>query len=246
MENNNNISDPFNTPEGYFNRSKASILNKAEWLSEHEAYPLLLSLKDRSGFIVPPNYFESSSSQLELVNYLQLHSLIKKSPYKVPANYFVQSKLSLTDKCEQHNEIDAFDTLKRIQKIPVLKVNDTYFEESKARILRSNTPVSETKIISMNRKPLWFAAAAVLTIALSLWIYTAFFNQQVAIDEDCHTLACIEKRELLKFKLDNIDNEDLYDLVNTEKLEKKLNTALSTDSLKNSDSIDTSILDEIE
>ena len=98
----------------------------------------------------------------------------------------------------------------------------------------------------MNRKPLWFAAAAVLTIVFSLWIYNAYFNQTEIIDGDCNTLACIEKRELLKYKLENLENEELYELVNTKQLEERLNKKEATDSLKTTDTIDSAILDYIE
>lgn len=243
MENNNNITDPFNTPEGYFNRSKASILNKAEWLSEHEAYPALLALKGKHGFVVPEQYFDINTVKLELLDLPNLSAITKQTHFTVPDTYFEKGKSELANTLELQDELSEFKTLSALPKTTSFQVKATYFEESRTQIKQANT---SARIISINRKPMWFAAAAVLTIVLSVWVYNAFFNVPVVIDEDCHTLACIEKRDLLKYKLDNLDNEELYDLVNTEKLEKKLNTTQSTDTLKTNDSIDTSILDYME
>jgi len=243
LENNNNISDPFNTPEGYFNRSKASILNKAEWLSEHEGYPTLLALKGRHGFVVPEQYFDMNTVKLELLDLPNLSAITKQTHFTVPDTYFEKGKSELANTLELQDELSEFKTLNALPKTIPFEVSATYFEESKVRLKQANT---SARIISIKHKPVWLAAAAVLTIVLSVWVYNAFFNVPVVIDEDCHTLACIEKRDLLKYKLDNLDNEDLYDLVNTEKLEKKLNTTNTNDSLKTSDSIDASILDYME
>lgn len=246
MENNDNISGQFSLPDGYFKGSKTSIFNKIEWQNEHETYPTLLGLKGQHGFIVPQHYFDLSEQQLELLAFDQLAQIKKQNPFNVPKHYFVTAKDQMLVKADVVSELRDFDLLQSITKELPLTVSEDHFTLSKQRILIKTLPNSGAKIISLNRKPYWFAAAAILTIVFSLWIYNSYFNQSDVIDGDCNTLACIEKRELLKYKLDNLDNDELYELVNTQKLEERLIKKQNSDSLKTSDSIDTSIIDFIE
>lgn len=244
MENNSN--NQFNLPEGYFNHSKANILNKMEWLNEHEAYPVLSKLKGESGFIIPENYFHSNAIQLELIDLPVLNSITKQNLFETPAHYFEISKAITLSKEEHDTELSELHTLKQLRGQYPLTVSDTYFTESKKRILETNTKTTGAKIISLSRKPIWYAAAAILTITIGLWIYNSYFKVTEVIDGDCNTLACIEKRELLKYKLDNLDNEELYEMVNTDKLLKNLTKKEVTDSLKTNDSADADLMDLVE
>lgn len=246
MENNSNIFDQFGLPGGYFDKSKSSIQNKIEWQTEHEAYPTLLSLKYVSGFIVPDDYFATNESKLELLAYDRLSEISKQNSYIAPIGYFESTNNAIISKIEQESELVEMPILSSINKQLPFITKDDYFADTKTEILNKVGENKGGKIININRKPYWFAAAAVLTIAFSLWIYNAYFEQTEVIDGDCNTLACIEKRELLKFKLDNLDNDELYELVNSKKLEERLNKKEKTDSLKTSDSIDASVLDYIE
>ncbi len=246
MDNNTNIFDQFGLPQGYFNSSKTSILNRIEWQQEHEVYPTLLKLKGENGFVVPADYFQLNENKLELLSYPTLHALQKQNAFETPKGYFEEQTNKLQQRFEVESELQLHANLHRVEKVLPYTVSDNYFNESKARLTKLETPQSGAKIISMNRKPLWFAAAAVLTIVFSLWIYNAYFNQTEIIDGDCNTLACIEKRELLKYKLENLENEELYELVNTKQLEERLNKKEATDSLKTTDTIDSAILDYIE
>lgn len=246
MENNTNIFDQFGLPEGYFDKSKSSIQNKIEWQTEHEAYPTLLSLKNGSGFIVPNDYFVTNESKLELLAYECLSEISKQNAFVAPIGYFGSTKNAILSKINQENELVEMPILSSVNKQLPFITKDQYFADTKTEILNKGGENKGAKVISLNRKPLWIAAAAVLTMSFSLWIYNAYFNQTEVIDGDCNTLACIEKRELLKFKLDNLDNDELYELVNSKKLEERLNKKEKTDSLKTSDSIDASVLDYIE
>ena len=217
-----------------------------EWLREHEAYPLLSDLKGKHGFVVPENYFEANSLKLELIDLPVLSSISKAIPFQTPVSYFTLSKNEIEDKIESENELEEFRILSKLNRVNPLSVSNTYFTESKKRIEITLKGKGGAKIISLNRRTIWFAAAAVLTITVGLWIFDSFFNSTVTINENCNTLACIEKRELMKYKLDNFDNDELYEMVNTDKLLKNLNKKESTDSLSNTDSADASLMDYIE
>ena len=67
------------------------------------------------------------------------------------------------------------------------------------------------------------------------------------IIDECTTLACLEKRDVIKYKLDNFDTEEILDAaVDLDKLEKNLYKKESTDSLKTTDSTDQALLDFID
>jgi len=246
VDNNNNIPDSFGLPEDYFKNSKAGILNKIEWTQEHEAYPLLLALNKEHGFIAPNNYFNASASKLELLSTPVLANVAKQNSFGVPADYFTQNKLRIVSAIEGEYELSAYPKLNTIEKVNPFITSENYFETSKQTTLSKYTNQGGAKIISINRKPLWFAAAAVLTITIGLWIYNSFVKEQMIIDE-CTTLACLEKRDVIKYKLDNFDTEEILDAaVDLDKLEKNLNKKESTDSLKTTDSTDQALLDFID
>lgn len=246
MNNNNNIPNSFDLPEDYFKRSKAGILNKIEWTQEHEAYPLLSALNKEHGFVVPDNYFNASATKLELMDTPLLANTFKQNSFDVPAEYFAQNKLHIISSLEVKDELSAYPKLNTIEKVNPFITSENYFETSKQTTIGKNTNEGGAKIISMYRKPLWFAAAAVLTITIGLWLYDSFVKEQMMID-DCTTLACLEKKEVIKYKLDNFDTEEIMDAaVDLDKLEKSLNKKESTDSLKTTDSTDQALLDYID
>ena len=82
---------------------------------------------------------------------------------------------------------------------------------------------------------MWYSVAALLVIVLGLWVYNTYYK--MAEVNDCGTLACIDKIDLVKAKhLENIDTEELYKLVNTKKLEENLASAsASTTTTQNAD-----------
>lgn len=246
MDNNNNIFNQFDLPEGYFKGSKAGILNKIEWTQEHEAYPILAGLKGKSGFVVPENYFSAKAAELELLDLPVLAAHQKQNGFEVPSNYFENSISSLQDKINEIDELNAYPLLNAQSKTHAFITKPAYFEENKKKLLTIATEKTGAKILFLGRKTVWYAAAAVLTITIGLWIYNSFFIEQELINGDCNTLACIEKRELLKFKLENFDSDELLDMVNSDKLKLNLEKKEKTDTLKTNDSIDAELLDMME
>ncbi|MCC6371217.1 MAG: hypothetical protein IT236_09455, partial [Bacteroidia bacterium] len=66
-------------------------------------------------------------------------------------------------------------------------------------------------------------AAALVMVATGLWIYSVYMKP-VQNTLDCGTIACVDKIDLIQSKsMDNMDDDDLYELVNPADLEKKLN-----------------------
>jgi hypothetical protein len=245
VDKNNNIPNSFDLPEGYFRNSKAGILNKIEWMQEHEAFPVLKSLSRESGFTIPENYFDLSASKLELVDAPVLNSYPKQNVFEVPQNYFEENKTRIVSLIEERDELSAYPTLSSIERTNPFVTGENYFETSKNKILGKKNE-GGAKIISLFGKPLRYAAAAVLMISIGLWMYTSYFKTTEVLNE-CTTLACLEKREILKFKYENIDTDELIDAaVDLNKLEKNLNKTEKNDTTKAADSTDEALLDLID
>lgn len=252
--NTNNGESNFGLPEGYFKKSAGNILNKIEWVEEHKPYPKLSELKKETGFVVPFNYFETSEAKLELTPYERLSKLSKEHNFIIPENYFDETEISLLSHglvANNEDDLQHFEYLNSIPKVNSFGVSDSYFEMSAAKIISELSPKKEAKVISLfTRKALFSAAAALFAAIIGVWIYNQYFK--TAAVQDCGTLACVDKNDLVKSKnLESLDNDELYELVDTKKLEEKLENKqsikkenTSTDSsLKNVNTDD--LLDEI-
>jgi hypothetical protein len=244
VDKNNNIPNSFDLPEGYFKNSKAGILNKIEWMQEHEAYPFLAKLDKASGFIVPENYFSENVSKLELLDTPVLNSYKKEIAFEIPQNYFEENKARLIS-IVADDDMSAYPTLSSIEKKNPFATKEDYFETSKRTMLGNNRNEGGATILSLFTKPVRYAAAAVLMITIGLWIYNSYVRTEITTDE-CTTLACLEKKEIMKFKFENIDMDELNDAaVDLNKLEKNLKEE-KTDTTTTADSTDDALLDLIE
>jgi hypothetical protein len=241
-ENNNFNSEPnnFGMPKGYFENSANSIINKIEWLDEHKEFPFLSSLKKENGFVVPQTYFSDNEAKLEILEFPKLFSLKKINGFKTPATYFEElEEKQLIDFFTDNENENPFEKLNTIPKQNNFKVDEKYFGDLENKL--KNTLLNEKKgaaVIKLFSPKLYYAAAAVLTITLGLWIYTQYFKVEEL--KDCGTLACVDKIDLLKTKnLENLDNDQLYELVDTKKLEEKLEN--KTTNKANEKDVDTSL-----
>lgn len=252
-ENNPLSSEPnnFGLPGDYFQRSAGSIFNKIEWQDEHKDYLQLLRHKNKDVFAVPLNYFDKSEAALELSGLPQLVALQKQNAFKVPDNYFEETEAVLFagNSAFEDNELQAFEKLTLLSKQNVFKTPPHYFSDnstSLVELLETKKTAKAVKLFSVKTR---YAVAALLVIALGLWVYSFYFTSE---PEDCGTLACIDRVDLVKTKtLENLDNDELYEIVNTSKLEETLNTGtdkntntIKTDSSSNNDALD-DMLDEI-
>lgn len=241
-ENNHLNSEPnnFGLPAGYFQNSANSIVNKIEWVEEHKNFPALEKLKKQTGFIIPNDYFVNNENKLELIEFPKLSALNKINAFKTPANYFNELEEKQFVHFFNENDLEILgEKLSTIPKQANFKVKENYFDSSAEKI--SNSLLNEKKggkLIKLFSPKIYYAAAAILTITLGLWFYNHYFL--VAETKDCGTLACVDKADLLKTKnLENLDNDQLYELVDTKKLEEKLENK-TNNTTKNED-IDTSL-----
>jgi hypothetical protein len=241
----NKEPNKFGLPKGYFDNSANSIIQKIEWIEEHKAYPFLSKLKKQSGFVVPTEYFSENESKLELLDFPTLFSLNRTNNFKTPANYFEElESLQFSNLLiDEEKELEAFEKLNAIKKQNNFKVDENYFNASTEKLTTAVlSEKKEAKVIKLFSPKVWYAAAAVLTITLGLWVY----NQYYKVEEfkDCGTLACVDKFDLVKSKnLEALDNDELYELVDTKKLEEKLNNKADnkSENKNNEKDLDTSL-----
>lgn len=217
-------------------------------MQEHEAYPTLLNLDKVSGFVVPQNYFNQSASELELLHTPILAGIAKQNAFQTPTAYFENNRSLLISISEETNELSNYPKLASIERKNPFITSDDYFQKTKNTIIGTNSNTGGAKIISLFGKPLRYAAAAVLTITIGLWIYNSFFKTEI-VDDECTTLACLEKREIIKYKLENFDSEEILDAnVDLHTLEMNLNKKQEekSDSSRTTDSINEALLDYID
>lgn len=240
FENNNFNEEPnnFGLPGDYFQRSAGSIMNKIEWMEEHKEFKRLSELKKETGFTIPENYFDNSEFRNELLAYPVLAIQNKRSGFKVPAYYFEEAEANELSKvlADEENELESFSKLNALKKQNPFAVKDGYFENSAEKITVSLK--KPAKVISLFSAKIWYsAAAAVFAITIGIWIYNQFF---IIVEKDCGTLACVDKQDLVKAKnLEALESDELYELVDTKKLEEKLKKEPASKTKK--DEADTSL-----
>jgi hypothetical protein len=244
---NNRKNGDFGLPEGYFEKSARSILNRLEWLEEHKIYPRLSELKNSApGFIVPEEYFDKSEHALELMAYEKLSAKDKETGFITPLNYLEELEIAELSKVmkDEENELLQFVRLNSLKKENAFAVPENYSESSAEKIssAASEKP-AEAKVIRLTGNRFWYsAAAAIMAAVLGLWIYNQYFK--VKTSGDCGTLACVDKADLVKSKvMENMDEEDIYNMVDTKKLEENLNGKSSGDE-KNKKKADSGSTDE--
>ena len=212
-------SSNFGVPHGYFQTSAAIIFNKIEWKQEHESFPTLLQLKSQHGFITPTNYFVELDQRLELLNSPILFSLKKANSFIIPVGYFENVEVDALAKVLD----DVEPLLPNLTKQNPFKVSDQYFLNQQKQLEHLLQPTPSFKVIKLFSAKSALALAALLFLVLGIWLYNFYFTP---VDvKDCGTIACVDKIDLLKAKhLHGLDNDELYELVNSKKLEQKLET----------------------
>lgn len=237
-----NSHNPFNLPNDYFSAFKQKISDRILREDELKEFPVLKSISD-TGFIVPESYFETISRKTELLTYPTLSDIEKnkENRFEVPEGYFGNNS-------EQLNKLVSGSSILHSVRKPGFDVPSDYFEQHKKRISEKLHTPQETIIIRIFKRKTFYAAAALLVICFGVWLYKFRNNPDDLMPEDCRTLACIEKRELLKFKLQHLETDELYELVNPEELERKLNGSdtLTHFSDPKNDSVQNDLMDYLE
>ncbi len=194
-----------------------------------------------NNFRLPEGYFEKSKRNILLKiewqeendKYPTLLTIKGKHGFVLPEAYFENNADKL--------ELIAYPNLNNLNRKNVFDVPSNYFESNKTvikSIAQNKVNKGSAKIISLNKKTYWYAAAALLVLSFGAWIWNSYYKQNEMINGDCNTLACIEKRELLKYKLENLDSDELFEMVNANDLEKKLQEKELKDSTSTIDSIE--------
>jgi hypothetical protein len=232
----------FGLPEGYFQQSARSVFNKVEWLEEHKTYPLLGSLGQKNPFQVPGSYFREAGQKLELLEYPALAAIKKQPVFTVPEGYFEELEVAVLAKAMDEEE----PRLNLLPKQEPFGVKETYFAENAARLEQMLSKQNkEARVIRLfGSRTARVAIAAMLTVALGAWLYRVYAPDPGA--EDCGTIACLEKQELLKSKaLESMETDELYDLVNSKKLEEKLQNKEKVSGKEVPDSLEDELIDEL-
>jgi hypothetical protein len=236
----------FNVPRGYFENSASAIRNKIEWHEENKLYPQLLSLKNSNCFTTPVNYFETCGCSLELIAYPDLNKNKRKSGFITPGDYFMLNEEKLRSLIEPVDPLQGTAILDSIKKQNNFTVKENYFEEGAKKIaLNLNRKEARVRILNP-RSVLYFAVAAILIISAGIYTFK-YYTEEKSLN-DCETIACLDKKEILKsHRIETLENEELYDVVNAAKLEQNLNMKGETGHKKR-DSIDDTeedILDQL-
>ena len=242
-ENNQANENPgnFGLPEDYFQKSAHSIMNKIAWEEEHKHFPKLRAVQKESGFTLPENYFSENEQRLDSIQYPGLRAVQKINPFRVPENYFAAQEASELGKVivSIENEAVIFKALDSIEKRNSFSVPENYFQENTDRLTRSLNPKT-ARLIPLFVKRAGFAVAAMLLVVIGVWIYNFYVAPSEA--EDCGTIACLDKKDLVKItNLERLDDDELYELVDPTALEKKLETSGNSVAPNNKNEKDSSL-----
>lgn len=229
----NNENNPFSLPGDYFSAFSKKMMLKIELADELKEFKLLSSIPKKSPFAVPSNYFENKT---ELAEYPHLSSLKRKDVFDVPVNYFENSARRINNKLEAIEELSNYASLASIAKLNLFTTPAEYFDKSLVQ-LRSDL-TTETKVNNSGKviqfifnKRTAYAMAAMLVMSLGLYFYNS--KTEAASSADCNTLACLNKQEIVKDnQLNNLDDEALIEIVNTEQLSKNLKDKLKQENTK--------------
>lgn len=218
----------YDLPDDYFLTSKQKIMNRLLWEDEMRIYPIL-SQKLEHGMLIPENYPAQLDVLSELIPYELLHQQKKekRNVFSLPKAYFEKNQITINKSVSDNLDL----------KMPILPpavnpyvVTHDYFEKSKQSLIAKLPVRKQPKIYILFKTTITYSAAAMLIVAIGIWLFK--LNQPVTSNqlEDCNTLACIEKKELLKYKLQHLETDELYELIDADELEIKLNTKPEKDS----------------
>jgi hypothetical protein len=238
-----NGKNPFGMPSDYFASFEDKLKKKMESENELSDFPLLSSTQKINSFKIPTNYFSKSENAIEqateLANYPELQSFQKPVFADLEADYIQQLNASIQDKVELVDELKAYSTLYALSKVHSFVVAENYFEvlplRVKERIHVTRKPKAsaiETVLDFIFGKKLALSFGLAAIICVSIYFYQ---SSKKGIElNNCQTLACLEKQDILNDKsINNFDDDQLMDLVNVKSLDKQLKfEVLPTDSLQ--------------
>jgi hypothetical protein len=233
----------FAVPENYFDTLSDRLIAKIEFKTELEEFPELSRISKKAGFELPDGYFKTKENSLEYQYELSVFGQLKKIKAELKGiekeEYFETLDKKLASRIELASELKDFNLLSAIEKKNNYAVDPEYFETIADRVKERKystaaQPSLIEKLLHFIFKPqMIFAYSIVILAAIGL---TWYFNDPVqkVVSGDCKTLACLEKNELLNEQnMGDFDEENLYDEVDIEILDKQLSgeTSSSGDSI---------------
>jgi hypothetical protein len=230
--------NPFALPEGYFKNLPDRLINKIEVNDELQQFSLLPLISKQTAFSVPEDYFNSKENSLEYQ--FELSSLKELDKIKGALNeknkevYFEILDKKLAGKIEIAEELEEFKVLASVEKRNNYIVNPDYFETVADRIKEKkyseiNRPSVMERLIQFIFKPQVVLAYSVIFI-LAIGLTLDYNNPDSVVSEDCKTLACLEKNELLNEQnMSDFDEDNLYEEVDVNILDKQLSTEANSD-----------------
>lgn len=227
----NKANHPFSLPGDYFGSFSQRMMHKIELAEEIKEFKILSSIDKQLPFVTPSGYFESKS---ELAQYPTLNALRNKSVFEVPENYFEESLIVLKEKVMLAEETSAYPTLVSISKVNAFEMPADYFETFSHKVRATihedkNESGAIAKVLHIVfSKKTAYAIAAMLVISLGMYVFN---NDNGTVNNDCNTVACLDKSDIIKTnQLNGFDEESLIEAVNTEELQKNLNKSLEKSS----------------
>lgn len=224
--------NPFHVPKDYFETLADRIQIKMECEEELKEFITLNEISKRSGFKTPENYFGSSENKLEYqfeLSGLKNLSEIKKTALPLDnARYFEALDKKILDRKELNEELKGLTMLQGLEKKNNFAVEPDYFAGIADRIKGKYhaQPKKQTVVVqiwNLVSDPRLAIAASIILVAAVSAIWYANQSTTIINSGDCKTLACLEKNELLK-EMTEFDEDNLYDLVDVESLDKQLSS----------------------
>jgi len=208
---NNNM--PYQVPQGYFEGLAQMVLNRIKTES--------LNANDELATISP-----------------LLGGLSKRMPFEVPAGYFTELSGNVADGVKAidfvKEELEGVSpTLRDLRNKNVYEVPQGYFENLAENILDKVKQRQPAKVVSMGRRVMRYAVAAVIAGALAIagWFY--FNSHNKAINEQ--QFAGVEKMS----DDAKVSDQEMADFLENESIPLVVSTAAVTDD--NSDMDETAV-----
>lgn len=218
---------------------------KIELLDEIKTFKTLSAIEKKYPFEIPESYFENSlrtiEIQNELLSYEKLVSVKKQNNFSTPDAYFETGALVFKNKTELLDELNSYRILNSLSKQHVFELPESYFENLNHSILEKTSGKFATgagRVIHFvfNKRTL-YAIAASLVLSLGTYYFTSK-SDELKIN-DCTTLACIDRSEILhEVHLSPIDDEALMEMVNADKLRQNIEHNLQNSNREKDNDID--------
>lgn len=234
LPSNENGKNPFGMPSNYFAAFEDKLKKKMELDNELSEFPLLTSIQKINSFEAPTNYFTKSKNAIEhaveLASFQKLQNIKTLNFVDLEDDYVKQLNTALLGKIELVDELKSYSILYVLDKVNSFIVSYNYFENLHLSVKEKIHTKKHSTISKFDRvfdfvfgKKLALSFGLTFVVGLSIYFYQDSKNSLTT--NDCQTLACLEKQDVLNDKsINNFDDEQLMDLVDIKSLDKQLKT----------------------